>query len=318
MPRPEPTGSATVSASLRPRATLAPPIHMEKFVIEGGCRCPAPSSPRATRTARCRAGCLPAHRRRGGAAQRPADQGRRGDGSAARGPGRARPVARPGRDVDRLLERRPTRGRPRARRADPRLVPARRAAAGPLRPRGDAAAGRRRDRPPPARPAPRRVPRARRRASSSTRDNIELRAPTGLQPCDFFMDEPSVMATENALMAAALTRGSTVIHNAASEPHVQDLARMLVAMGAPIDGHRLERDDRARRRSLARRRPHDRPRPHRDRLVHGAGRRAPAASCASGHGARGPAHDPAGVRAAGLRSRVRRQRRRRARQPAAA
>src|SRR5947209_7922200 len=66
---------------------------------------------------------------------------------------------------------------------------------------------------------------------------IELRAsPLGLRPCDFLMDEPSVMATENALMAAALTRGPTVIRNAASEPHVQDLARMLVAMGAPIDG----------------------------------------------------------------------------------
>src|SRR5438067_2079464 len=50
------------------------------------------------------------------------------------------------------------------------------------------------------------------------------------------MDEPSVMATENALMAAALTHGPTVIRNAASEPHVQDLARMLVAMGATIDG----------------------------------------------------------------------------------
>ena len=50
------------------------------------------------------------------------------------------------------------------------------------------------------------------------------------------MDEPSVMATENALMAASLTRGPTVIRNAASEPHVQDLARMLVAMGAQIDG----------------------------------------------------------------------------------
>ena len=60
--------------------------------------------------------------------------------------------------------------------------------------------------------------------------------PLGLTPCDFLMDEPSVMATENALMAAALTRGPTVIRNAASEPHVQDLARMLVAMGAAIDG----------------------------------------------------------------------------------
>ena len=67
-------------------------------------------------------------------------------------------------------------------------------------------------------------------------DNIQVHAPTGLRPCDFLMDEPSVMATENALMAAALTRGPTVIRNAASEPHVQDLARMLVSMGAPIDG----------------------------------------------------------------------------------
>jgi UDP-N-acetylglucosamine 1-carboxyvinyltransferase len=45
-----------------------------------------------------------------------------------------------------------------------------------------------------------------------------------------------VMATENALSAAALTPGTTVIRNAASEPHVQDLARMLVAMGAEIEG----------------------------------------------------------------------------------
>jgi UDP-N-acetylglucosamine 1-carboxyvinyltransferase len=67
--------------------------------------------------------------------------------------------------------------------------------------------------------------------------DIVIEAPVlGLRPCDFLMDEPSVMATENALMAAALTRGPTVIRNAASEPHVQDLARMLVAMGAPIDG----------------------------------------------------------------------------------
>jgi UDP-N-acetylglucosamine 1-carboxyvinyltransferase len=61
-------------------------------------------------------------------------------------------------------------------------------------------------------------------------------APAGLRACDFFMDEPSVMATENALMAAALTPGSTVIHNAASEPHVQDLARLLLGMGARIEG----------------------------------------------------------------------------------
>ncbi|MEA2367821.1 MAG: UDP-N-acetylglucosamine 1-carboxyvinyltransferase [Thermoleophilaceae bacterium] len=63
-----------------------------------------------------------------------------------------------------------------------------------------------------------------------------LSAPGGLRPCDFFMDEPSVMGTENALMAAALTPGATVIHNAASEPHVQDLARLLLAMGAGVEG----------------------------------------------------------------------------------
>src|SRR5215210_452071 len=63
-----------------------------------------------------------------------------------------------------------------------------------------------------------------------------LGAPDGLHACDFFMDEPSVMATENALMAAALTPGSTVIHNAASEPHVQDLSWLLVQMGARIEG----------------------------------------------------------------------------------
>lgn len=65
---------------------------------------------------------------------------------------------------------------------------------------------------------------------------IVLNAPRGLRPTDVFMDEPSVMATENALMAAALTPGTTVIGNAACEPHVQDLARMLVKMGADIQG----------------------------------------------------------------------------------
>ena len=66
--------------------------------------------------------------------------------------------------------------------------------------------------------------------------DIVIEAPTGLIAGDVFMDEPSVMATENALMAAALTPGATVIGNAACEPHVQDLARMLVKMGADIQG----------------------------------------------------------------------------------
>ena len=77
------------------------------------------------------------------------------------------------------------------------------------------------------------------RAMGATADcgrEIVLSAPNGLKPTDVFMDEPSVMATENALMAAALTPGTTVIGNAACEPHVQDLARMLVKMGADIQG----------------------------------------------------------------------------------
>src|SRR4029078_4428429 len=66
---------------------------------------------------------------------------------------------------------------------------------------------------------------------------MQIAAPKGgLAPCRIFMDEPSRMATENALMAASLTEGPTTISNAASEPHVQDLARLLVQMGAQIDG----------------------------------------------------------------------------------
>jgi len=67
--------------------------------------------------------------------------------------------------------------------------------------------------------------------------DITLTAPDGgLAAGAVFMDEPSVMATENALLAAALTRGKTVMGNVACEPHVQDLARMLTKMGAQIDG----------------------------------------------------------------------------------
>jgi UDP-N-acetylglucosamine 1-carboxyvinyltransferase len=51
-----------------------------------------------------------------------------------------------------------------------------------------------------------------------------------------FLDEASVMATENAVMAATLTPGETVIGNAACEPHVQDLCRFLVSLGAQISG----------------------------------------------------------------------------------
>ena len=57
-----------------------------------------------------------------------------------------------------------------------------------------------------------------------------------LRGASIFLDEPSVTATENALMAAVTAEGRTVLRNAAGEPHVQDLARALVAMGARIEG----------------------------------------------------------------------------------
>jgi UDP-N-acetylglucosamine 1-carboxyvinyltransferase len=72
---------------------------------------------------------------------------------------------------------------------------------------------------------------------------------TGLKGADIFLDEPSVTATENALMAAALAKGTTRIRNAAAEPHVQDLCHMLVGMGAAIRGigtNTLEIDGRER------------------------------------------------------------------------
>lgn len=57
-----------------------------------------------------------------------------------------------------------------------------------------------------------------------------------LKGLDLFLDEASVTATENAVMAAARAEGETIIRNAASEPHVQDLCRQLNAMGARIEG----------------------------------------------------------------------------------
>ncbi|MBL8959249.1 MAG: UDP-N-acetylglucosamine 1-carboxyvinyltransferase [Gemmatimonadetes bacterium] len=72
-------------------------------------------------------------------------------------------------------------------------------------------------------------------ATVSATDRYEFRAER-LRGADVFLDEPSVTATENALMAAVAAEGTTVLRNAASEPHVQDLARFLVALGAAIEG----------------------------------------------------------------------------------
>jgi UDP-N-acetylglucosamine 1-carboxyvinyltransferase len=63
-----------------------------------------------------------------------------------------------------------------------------------------------------------------------------LDASDGLVGADIFLDEASVMGTENAIMAAVRARGTTRIANAASEPHVQGLCRMLLGMGASIRG----------------------------------------------------------------------------------
>lgn len=72
-------------------------------------------------------------------------------------------------------------------------------------------------------------------ATSEFGERIVFRAKR-LTGADIFLDEPSVTGTENAVMAAVAAAGTTVLHNAASEPHVQDLCRMLEALGAQIEG----------------------------------------------------------------------------------
>ena len=67
-------------------------------------------------------------------------------------------------------------------------------------------------------------------------DVYEMRSEGGLRGDHIFLDEASVMATENTVMAAVLAPGETVIGNAACEPHVQDLCRFLVSLGARIEG----------------------------------------------------------------------------------
>jgi UDP-N-acetylglucosamine 1-carboxyvinyltransferase len=66
-------------------------------------------------------------------------------------------------------------------------------------------------------------------------DLFRLRAEQ-LRGADILLDEASVTGTENAIMAAVLAKGTTVIRNAASEPHVQDLCHMLNGLGAQISG----------------------------------------------------------------------------------
>jgi UDP-N-acetylglucosamine 1-carboxyvinyltransferase len=77
---------------------------------------------------------------------------------------------------------------------------------------------------------------ARMGATVDLRDGYEMSVDGSLRGEQIFLDEASVMATENAVMAAVLTPGETVIGNAACEPHVQDLCRFLVSLGAQIEG----------------------------------------------------------------------------------
>lgn len=66
--------------------------------------------------------------------------------------------------------------------------------------------------------------------------NYILNAADGLRGADIYLDEASVTATENAIIAAAGAKGTTVIANAASEPHVQGLCRFIEKLGVTIEG----------------------------------------------------------------------------------
>ena len=134
-------------------------------------------------------------------------------------------------------------------------------------------------------------------AEIESNGRYEMSAPA-LRGQAVFLDEASVMATENAVMAAVLAEGETVIGNAACEPHVQDLCRFLVSLGARIEGIgsnvlRIEGVERLRGGEWR-----DRPRPHRGRQLHrprGRDRRRPDDR---GRRAARPGLDPARLRAA--------------------
>ncbi len=72
-------------------------------------------------------------------------------------------------------------------------------------------------------------------AQTKHNDRFEMKTP-GLRGADIWLDEASVTGTENAILAACLARGETIIRNAASEPHVQELCHLLNSMGAQIEG----------------------------------------------------------------------------------
>jgi UDP-N-acetylglucosamine 1-carboxyvinyltransferase len=73
-------------------------------------------------------------------------------------------------------------------------------------------------------------------AQLSSNGKFELYTNRRLEGRDILLDEASVTATENGIMAAALAKGTTILRNAACEPHIQDLCRLLERMGCPIEG----------------------------------------------------------------------------------
>ena len=66
--------------------------------------------------------------------------------------------------------------------------------------------------------------------------HYETKAPGGLRGCYMLLDEASITGTANLIMAAVLAQGTTTIYNAACEPYIQQLCRMLAGMGARIEG----------------------------------------------------------------------------------
>ena len=131
-------------------------------------------------------------------------------------------------------------------------------------------------------------------ATVTATHRLEFRA-TRLKGADVFLDEPSVTATENALVAAVAAKGTTYLRNAASEPHVQDLAHFLVALGAKIEGIGTNTIDRARPGDARQRHLFDRARSHRGRLADRLGRGDALAAAHRPRRRRASALDPHGL-----------------------
>ena len=182
-----------------------------------------------------------------------------------------------------------------ARRADPRLVPGRRPAAGALRPRHDAAAGRRRDRPPPAGPAPRRLPRARRdrRARPRHRHHGAPKRPApvrllhGRAVRDGHRERADGRRRDRTARRSSATPPASRTCRTSRACSTRWARRSRASAPTSCTVHGVGRARRLRAHGLAR--------PHRDRLVHGAGRRDRRRAADQRLRRRGPADDPAGV-----------------------